>query len=304
MKKLISLFAALLVAAGAMTVSSCATSHDDLEPVAIPGFIVGGFGTAKDISASDSVDVGDNKFYAISFSDGIAEFSFTQVDNRWTGDFDPNSMSFQLALAASWDTVWKGAALELNGDYKEVTSSGENISVKGLTPGDTYKILIKMEGSKVSVKIEGKAPEADVPEADVSALNSKTAGQKGAYFRIGGANYGDSAQQVLFADGKATGYILLQKGAKSEWGEGYFQLYAYFGAGDNGSTLKNKEAQVYFPKTTLEKPAKISSKKDEANDINNLQVTDMQSDASTTKAYKFVVETTETGATITVTPVP
>ncbi len=298
MKKLISLFAALLVAAGAVTVSSCATSHDDLEPVAIPGFIVGGFGTAKDISASDSVEVGDNKFYAISFSDGIAEFSFTQVDNRWTGDFDKNSMSFQLALAASWDTVWKGADLELNGDYKEVTSSGENISVKGLTPGDTYKISIKMEGSKVSVKIEGKAP-----DADVSALNSKTATQAGAYFRIGGDNFGNvSAQQVLFdSTGKATGYITVPKEAKKVWAEDYFQLYAYFGAGNNGSTLKNKEAQVYFPKTTLKTAAEISSEK--KNGFDNLQVTDMKIDSSATKTYKFVVETTETGAKITITSV-
>lgn len=300
MKKIISLFAALLVAAGAMTVTSCATSHDDLEAVAIPGFIVGGFGTAKDISASDSTLVGDNKFYAIEFTDGVAEFSFTQVDDRWTSDFNPNSMNFQITLAAAWDTGWAGKELTLNDDYVDLEAGKpSNNSIKGLTPGNKYKISVKMEGPKVSVKVTGEAAKA--ADADISALNSTTAAQKGAYFRIGGDNFGNvSAQQVLFNGGKATGYITVPKDAKNGWGgknTDPFQLYAFFGAGDNGSTLNNGEVQVKFPETTLGKAANISFVGD------NLKVTDLKINASATKVYKFVVETTSEGATITVSAV-
>lgn len=298
MKKLISLFAALLVAAGAMTVSSCATSHDDLEPVAIPAYIVGGFKNSKGIEITPVV-VGsapnDNNFYPLTYTDGVAEFAFTQDSDAWAAGYPTDTMTFKLALSDSWDTTWGKTEFELNADYKEVESSDKNCTVKGLVQGNKYKISIKMEGSKVSVKIEGEAP--DAPDADVSALNSKTASQKGAYFRIGGDSYGVSAQQVLFANGKATGYITLPKDAKDGWGKGYFQLYAYFGAGDNGSTLKNAEKQVKFPETTLGNAAKISD------DGDNLRITDMKVDTSATKTYKFVVETTETGATITVTSV-
>lgn len=300
MKKIISLFAALLVAAGAMTVTSCATSHDDLEAVAIPGFIVGGFGTAKDISASDSTLVGDNKFYAIEFTDGVAEFSFTQVDDRWTSDFNPNSMNFQITLAAAWDTGWAGKELTLNDDYVDLEAGKpSNNIIKGLTPGNKYKISVKMEGSKVSVKVTGEAAKA--ADADISALNSTTAAQKGAYFRIGGDNFGNvSAQQVLFNSGKATGYITVPKTAKNGWGKpdtDPFELYAYFGAGDNGSTLNNGEVQVKFPETTLGKAANISF------NGGNLKVTDLKIDSSATKVYKFVVDTTSEGATITVSAV-
>lgn len=302
MKKIISLFAALLVAAGAMTVTSCATSHDDLEAVAIPGYIVGGFGTAKDISASDSTPVGDNKFYAIKFTDGLAEFSFTQVDDRWTSDCNPNSMTFQITLDAGWDTGWKGKDLILNDDYVELeVGKPANSSVKGLVPGNKYKISVKMEGSKVSVKVTGEATASKATDADVSALNSETAKQKGAYFRIGGDNFGNvSAQQVLFNNGSATGYITVPKNAKNGWGKpdtDPFELYAFFGAGDNGSTLNNGEVQVKFPETTLGKAAKISF------DGDNLKVTDLKIDKSATKVYRFVVKTTPEGATITVSAV-
>lgn len=309
MKKIISLFAALLVAAGVMTVTSCATSHDDLEAVAIPAYIVGGFKNSKGIEITPVV-VGnapkDNNFYPLTYTDGVAEFAFTQDSDAWATGYPTDTMTFKLALSDSWNTTWGKTEFELNADYKEVESSSDNCTVKGLVQGNKYKISIKMDGSKVTVKVTGEAaaPTA-APDADVSALNSKNAKQKGAYFRIGGDSFSVSAQQVFFNSetGKATGYITVPKDANDGWNAGYFQLYAYFGAGDNGSTLKNKEAQVYFPKTTLGASAKISSEKDESKGINNLQVTDMKIDKSATKVYKFVVETTSEGATITVSAV-
>lgn len=301
MKKIISLFAALLVAAGTMTVTSCATSNDDLEAVAIPGYIVGGFGSATDISASTSTPVGDNTFYAIGFTDNVATFSFTQVDNRWTADCNKNSMKFQITLAAGWDNGWVGKELTLNDDYValEAGKPTDN-SINGLTPGNKYTISVKMEGSKVSVKVTGDAAKAT--DADVSALNSTTAKQAGAYFRIARDNFGNvSAQQVLFNDGKATGYITVAKTTKNGWGNedsDPFQLYAYFGAGDNGSSLNNKEVQVKFTETTLGNAAKIS-----LTEGSNLKVTDLKIDSTATKVYKFVVKTTADGATITVSKV-
>ena len=301
MKKIISLFAALLVAAGTMTVTSCATSNDDLEAVAIPGYIVGGFGSATDISTSTSTPVGDNTFYAIEFTDNVATFSFTQVDNRWADGYNKNSMDFQITLAAGWDNGWVGKELTLNDDYVALEAGKpSNNSIKGLTPGNKYTISVKMEGSKVSVKVTGDAAKAT--DADVSALNSTTAKQAGAYFRIDGDNFGNvSAQQVLFSDGKATGYITVAKITKNSWNgsdSDPFQLYAYFGAGDNGSSLNNKEVQVKFTETTLGNAVKIS-----LTEGDNLKVTDLKIDSTATKVYKFVVETTADGATITVSKV-
>lgn len=306
MKKIISLFAALLVAAGVMTVTSCATSHDDLEAVAIPAYIVGGFKNSKGIEITPVV-VGnapnDNNFYPLTYTDGVAEFAFTQDSDAWVAGYPTDTMTFKLALSDSWDTTWGKTEFELNADYKEVESSSDNCTVKGLVQGNKYKISIKMDGSKVTVKVTGEAaaPTA-ASDADVSALNSETAKQKGAYFRIGGDNFGNvSAQQVLFNDGKASGYITVSKNAKNGWGKPDtepFELYAYFGAGDNGSTLNNGEVQVKFPETTLGKAANISF-----DGKDNLKVTDLKIDKSATKVYKFVVETTSEGATITVSAV-
>ncbi len=303
MKKMISLFAALLVAAGAMTVTSCATSHDDLEAVAIPAYIVGGFKNSKGIEVKPVV-VGtapnDNNFYPLTYNDGVAEFVFTQDSDAWTGDYKTDTMTFKLALSDSWDTTWGKTEFELNADYKEIDNSTENCTVKGLVQGNKYKISVKMEGSKVSVKVTGEAAKAE--DADVSALNATTAAQKGAYFRIGGDNFGNvSAQQVLFNNGKATGYITVPKTARNGWNNpdtDPFELYAYFGAGDNGSTLNNGEVQVKFGDTTLGKATAVA-----LGSSPNLKVTDLKIDSSATKVYKFVVDTTSEGATITVSAV-
>lgn len=298
MKKLICLFAALLVAAGALTVTSCATANDDLAPASIPGYIVGGFGNSTGISVTPTAS-GTNNFYPISFTDGVATFKFTQGSDGWTADFSETSMHFQVTEVVGWDAGWVGKTLELNGDYVELTAGKpSNNEVTGLVKGNTYTISVKQDGSKVSVKIEGEAAKAT--DADVSALNSTTAAQTGAYFRVGGDSYSDvSKQTVYFKDGKATGYIVLPKGATGGWDNTkYFQFYAYFGAGDNGSSLNNAEKQLNFGETTLGKSLAITTSA-----TGNLKVMDMESSASATSVFKFVVTTTSSGATITVTKV-
>lgn len=190
MKKLISLFAAFLVAAGTLTVSSCATSHDDLTPASIPGYIVGGFANSTGISVTPTPN-GENNFYPISFAEGVATFKFTQGSDGWAPGYPEDSMHFQITEVVGWDAGWVGKKLELNGDYVELTAGKpSNNEVTGLVKGNTYTISVKQDGSKVSVKIEGEAAKTETTETevDVSVLNSTTAKQAGAYIKIEGCS--------------------------------------------------------------------------------------------------------------------
>lgn len=300
MKKLISLFAALLVAAGTLTVTSCATSHDDLTPASIPGYIVGGFANSTGISVTPTPNDGNN-FYPISFAEGVATFKFTQGSDGWASGYPENSMHFQVTEVVGWDAGWVGKTLELNGDYVELTAGKpSNNEVTGLVKGNTYTISVKQDGSKVSVKIEGEAAKTETTETevDVSVLNSTTAKQAGAYIKIEGCSLKSAEGSILAFGGKetATNYIVVKSDDKNNWSGSNFQMWAKFYVG-------NKNRQIYFDETTLGNTSKIDMTKDESKKHDNLVVTDLKIPDSAGGVYKITVSTTADGATAVVSKV-
>lgn len=140
MKKLISLFAALLVAAGAMTVSSCATSHDadplvDLSSATICGSMEGWNGSA----------LTDNK------------------DGTWSYKFKAKGSQENFALRgdSSWAVAYRssnGSSLlsgyELDNEVELVAfNSPDCPALKGLIVGDEYTITVSPRSSSVVMKI-------------------------------------------------------------------------------------------------------------------------------------------------------
>lgn len=161
--KITAALAGLALAAGAFT--SCADSHtgDDWEPVAVPTHIVGGFKQA-DVDGVTAEDKDSNDFFPLTFEqddDGyqVATFTWKQDSNKWAAGFPTDTQAFQLTLGLSWDSVWKnGEALTLNSDYEKVVfaANGGNITVSGLSQGEEYTMKIKVDGSAIMVKVEGK----------------------------------------------------------------------------------------------------------------------------------------------------
>lgn len=140
MKKLISLFAALLVAAGAMTVSSCATSHDaeplvDLSSATICGSMEDWTGSA----------LTDNK------------------DGSWSYKFKAKGSQENFALRgdSSWSVAYRSSdgsnllsGYELDKEVELVAfNSADCPALKGLVVGDEYTITVSPKSSSVVMKI-------------------------------------------------------------------------------------------------------------------------------------------------------
>lgn len=140
MKKLISLFAALLVAAGAMTVSSCATSHDadplvDLSSATICGSMEGWTGSA----------LTDNK------------------DGSWSYKFKAKGSQENFALRGdgTWSVAYRSSdgsnllsGYELDKEVELVAfNSADCPALKGLIVGDEYTITVSPKSSSVVMKI-------------------------------------------------------------------------------------------------------------------------------------------------------
>lgn len=191
MKKLISLFAALLVAAGTLTVSSCATSHDDLTPVTYPEYILGG-ATLGD-TAEGAIDLWSTKAVPLTFgSDGVATYEFTvtqdMINNFWGAGV--NNVNYKFIMDKSGSSQFGLGTTEPTegGEYVECTQSGNaaNIPIKNVKVGNKYKIYIKLEGSKASTKYELTSGEAaaevklyvvsgsSISEMNLSATNTYT----------------------------------------------------------------------------------------------------------------------------------
>lgn len=164
MKKLISLFAALLVAAGTLSVSSCATSHDDLTPVAYPGYIIGA-ATLGD-SSSGAVDLWGTKAVPLKFgSDGVATYGFTvtqdMINNFWGAGV--NNVNYKFVMEAKDGTaqIGKGeSGPKAGGEYVSCMSCDTSIPIENVKVGNKYKVYIKVEGTKVSTKYELTSGEA------------------------------------------------------------------------------------------------------------------------------------------------
>lgn len=139
MKKIISLFAALLVAAGAMTVTSCATSHDESPIVDLSTFYLRG---NMNNWANDSLDDGKmtanpDGSYSITYTAKAADDEFAIANSGWSVKYCNGT---SVKVGAETATV--------------LGNNGGNAVVKGQTPGNNYKMTVIPAETNVSVKVE------------------------------------------------------------------------------------------------------------------------------------------------------
>ncbi len=138
MKKIISLFAALLVAAGAMTVTSCATSHDESPIVDLSTFYLRG---NMNNWANDSIE--DGKMTA-------------NPDGSYSIAYTAKAVNDEFAVANSgWSVKYCGKDIAVGGESTELISGAkDNAKVTGQIPGNNYKLTVIPGSTTVSVKVE------------------------------------------------------------------------------------------------------------------------------------------------------
>ena len=138
MKKIIILFAALLVAAGAMTVTSCATSHDESPIVDLSTFYLRG---NMNNWANDSIE--DGKMTA-------------NPDGSYSIAYTAKAVNDEFAVANSgWSVKYCGKDIAVGGESTELISGAkDNAKVTGQIPGNNYKLTVIPGSTTVSVKVE------------------------------------------------------------------------------------------------------------------------------------------------------
>ena len=138
MKKLISLFAALLVAVGTLAVSSCATSHDEDPIVDLSSFYLRG---NMNNWANDSLD--DGKMTA-------------NADGSYSIVYTAKAANDEFAIANSgWSVKYcNGTEVAPDGTDVSLASGGDNAKVTGQIPGNNYKMTVTPSSTSVSVKVE------------------------------------------------------------------------------------------------------------------------------------------------------
>ncbi len=139
MKKIISLFAALLVAAGAMTVTSCATSHDESPIVDLSTFYLrGNMNDWANNSLEDGkMTANPDGSYSITYTAKAADDEFAIANSGWSVKYCNGT---SVTVGAETATV--------------LESNGGNAVVKGQTPGNNYKMTVIPAETNVSVKVE------------------------------------------------------------------------------------------------------------------------------------------------------
>jgi hypothetical protein len=294
MKK-INMILAALSAAVVLSLAGCTTGNSDLDVALKPAYIIGGV-TADDTSGTD---MWSTKRVALTFSDsGVATYSFTYASDNATAWGDGSGCSsFKLLLDTAGSTAWGTSSASLDADTDLVTEVGgsNNVKLTGLTTGSTYKITITAKGATIKVSYT-KTASGTLASADVSALNSTTAVQSGAYIKIEGASYSSMSGVKAYFDGKTTATVFFQitSAESNTWGMSYLGAYFHFYAGD-GSSLKEADAQFYSKATTLGTAAAVYAAKDTSNGINNFECTDM---TGAVGIYKLTIATTSAGATM------
>jgi len=294
MKK-INIILAVLAAAVVLSFAGCTTGNSDLEIALKPSYIIGGV-TADDTSGTN---MWSTKRVALTFdSSGVATYSFTYSNNNATAWGDGAGFSsFKLLLDDAGATAWATSVSSLDADTDLVTEVGgaNNIKLSDLTTGSTYKITITAKGATVKVSYT-KTASGTLSSADVSALNSITAVQSGAYIKIEGASYSSMTGIKAYFDGETTATAFFQITAQESntWGMDHLGAWFNFYAGD-GTSLKEVHAQFYSTSVTLGTDAVIYAAQDTANGINNYQCTDM---TGAVGIYKLTITTTTNGATI------
>ncbi|GEM_PF-4077325 len=151
MKKMISLFAALLVAVGAMTVTSCATSHDDLDSVIdLSSFYVRG-----SCGSWDANEKSNNKLTAKG--DGSYEYKFKAATEKVNFAIDDGAWGTTYRIQpGSTDTL---VTYKIGNEVEAASgNSAECPELNGLTVGTYYTVKATPLVNTIKIKVvEGEA---------------------------------------------------------------------------------------------------------------------------------------------------
>ena len=178
MKKLLSFFAAGLLAVGSLGVISCSgdLQDNDVQPLAVTGIA----GTEVVPMTIPSGGDGSEQYLTFRFSE---DFTFKGLDGKdkalkdgWGG---LSSIQFKIVPSTelnenrepNWKVDWGGAtdsgnifvkpgadeytALLMRGDPGTTAKGPSNVQIDGAVMNEEYTIRVKYSGNKVSVKIEG-----------------------------------------------------------------------------------------------------------------------------------------------------
>ena len=178
MKKLLSFFAAGLLAVGSLGVISCSgdLQDNDVQPLAVTGIA----GTEVVPMTIPSGGDGSEQYLTFRFSE---DFTFKGLDGKdkalkdgWDG---LSSIQFKIVPSTelnekrepNWKVDWGGAtdsgnifvkpgadeytALLMRGDPGTTAAGPSNVQIDGAVMNEEYTIRVKYSGNKVSVKIEG-----------------------------------------------------------------------------------------------------------------------------------------------------
>lgn len=184
MKKLLSFFAAGLLAVGSLGVISCSgdLQDNDVQPLAVTG-IAGMEVVPMTIPSGGD---GSEQYLTFRFSE---DFTFKGLDGKdkalkdgWGKDQNSGKLtSIQFKIVPStelnekrepnWKVDWGGAtdsgnifvkpgadeytALLMRGDPGTTAAGPSNVQIDGAVMNEEYTIRVKYSGNKVSVKIEG-----------------------------------------------------------------------------------------------------------------------------------------------------
>ncbi|MFA6938173.1 MAG: hypothetical protein WCQ67_08065 [Treponema sp.] len=292
MKKITKILAAVTTAL-LLSFTGCTTGNPDLEVALTPAYIIGG-ATAGD---STGTSMWGAMRVPLTFTNGVATYSFTYSDanaNAWSDG--SGKTSFKLLLDESGATVWgtSTSALAANTDLVLAVGGG-NVCLNGLTTDSVYTITITASGATVKASWT-QTSAAKLSDANVSALNSTTAVQAGAYVKIESSNCAEASSLYLPFNGSTsvTRYFYISADETlSNWGTtpaNTFACWFKFYAGDN-STLNVASAQFKASAaTTLGSAATLGTSGD------NFICTDMMGGAGT---YSITIATTTDGATMT-----
>ena len=178
MKKLLSFFAAGLLAVGSLGVISCSgdLQDNDVQPLAVTGIA----GTEVVPMTIPSGGDGSEQYLTFRFSE---DFTFKGLDGKdkalkdgWDG---LSSIQFKIVPSTelnekrepNWKVDWGGATdsgnifvkpgadeytdLLMRGDPGTTAAGPSNVQIDGAVMNEEYTIRVKYSGNKVSVKIEG-----------------------------------------------------------------------------------------------------------------------------------------------------
>lgn len=178
MKKLLSFFAAGLLAVGSLGVISCSgdLQDNDVQPLAVTGIA----GTEVVPMTIPSGGDGSEQYLTFRVSE---DFTFEGLDGKdkalkdgWGG---LSSIQFKIVPSTelkenrepNWKVDWGGAtdsgnifvkpgadeytALLMRGDPGTTAAGPSNVQIDGAVMNEEYTIRVKYSGNKVSVKIEG-----------------------------------------------------------------------------------------------------------------------------------------------------